>query len=167
VFLLSERKKLSSHIRSCHIKKSIYCEVCGKEFLAQSSYQRHFQNNHTNVRPFKCTYPDCEFSCAQRSTLTRHLKDVHSSKKHSCSQCEKAFKTPVSLRQHVRAMHTEKNLICDFEGCGKAFSYYVDLKNHKNNHQNARKHICSICNESYLNVTSLTIHILTEFFICL
>lgn len=156
------KKNLTNHVSRYHLRKNlIFCEVCGKEFVVKTAYTRHFNFNHTEERPFKCSYPDCTYSSVTNDILNRHVKNVHSTVMFGCSACEKEFKNNVALRKHFRACHAERNLICDFEGCGKAFSYDVDLKNHKKRHFNIRDYTCKICGASYFKSRVLSHHILS------
>ena len=49
---------------------------CGRFFVDSAHLIRH-QRIHLGVKPFSCTWPDCNFAAAQRATVTRHVRSVH------------------------------------------------------------------------------------------
>ena len=59
------------------------CVICGKETSNASNLNRHMRTIH-KTEPLKapskhpkCLCPLCDQSCLQRSSLIKHLKDVH------------------------------------------------------------------------------------------
>ena len=75
-----------------------------------------------------------------------------------CSQCSKAFKSPIQLRRHTNLWHKPKTIICDFDGCGTKFATKRILNIHKQNHIN--KFLCEWpeCENSYTTKMRLQYH---------
>lgn len=69
--------------RGARYKKKIHCKkchICGKEFSRPSTLKTHIVV-HSQAKPFKCTYLDCNKSYNVKSNLRRHEK------KHKCHKC--------------------------------------------------------------------------------
>ena len=53
----------------------------------------------------------------------------------------------------------ERNYVCDFKGCGKAFKTKVDLSNHKKSHIDKKQHPCPYCKKAYKTHQDLQGHV--------
>ena len=85
-----------------NIRKNDTCQFCGKVFKNTSNLTVHIRS-HTGEKPYRCD--KCEYSCAQSSKLTRHMK-IHTKGYGvgmlKCNLCEMPFSVQSTLDRHKR-----------------------------------------------------------------
>ncbi|XP_075166565.1 uncharacterized protein LOC142238735 isoform X7 [Haematobia irritans] len=97
---------LKKHEKKVHAPKvATQCKYCGKWYAARSHMLRHVLNMHTTAgQDHSCEI--CGFKSTTRTALRQHKRFKHNpEKRHKCTMCEKAFKTPTLLKEHM-ATHT-------------------------------------------------------------
>ncbi|XP_076804978.1 uncharacterized protein LOC143448920 isoform X3 [Clavelina lepadiformis] len=113
------------------------------------------------LKKFECHACDQRFRL--RSTLQRHLKKYHYSKKDravknsklknssnlrsTCELCHKTFTNNYVMQLHLRTHTGEELFTCDI--CGKKFPYKSSLTKHTLIHTGEKPFICSICGKSF------------------
>ena len=86
---------------------------------------------HTQEKPFKCTFPSCDYSCTSSSDVKRHSL-IHSN--------DKPFK-------------------CDYPECKKSYTTGGSLRIHKMNHTGEKPFKCLNCNYETTKASSLNVHL--------
>lgn len=82
--------------------------------------------------------------------MKKHLRQVHSEKKHACTDCPKQFSSKFVLQRHKSQVHSaDRNYACEF--CNKTFSKLEKKTNHEiSRHMNIRLlHKCEICDKKF------------------
>lgn len=105
----------------------------------------------SSTKPFRCTEPGCEAVFGQKGSLTRHLKNRHSSncRPHACDLCPKTFSEKWTLNVHRRNVHLKlKAHHCPH--CSKSFGEKWNLRKHVNVvHLQVKPFSCPICNRAF------------------
>ncbi|KAG7439654.1 uncharacterized protein BT62DRAFT_876340, partial [Guyanagaster necrorhizus] len=55
-------------------------------------------------------------------------------KKHVCTECNKGFDSPSSLRTHTNIHTGAIPFTCPFPGCGRGFNVKSNMRRHYRNH---------------------------------
>eukprot|EP00038_Savillea_parva_P030927 m.81569 g.81569 ORF g.81569 m.81569 type:complete len:332 (+) comp9411_c0_seq1:345-1340(+) len=73
-----------------------------------------------------------------------------------CEWCQKPFKYPSQLKEHIRVHTREKPYPCTF--CSKAFSHSSALTQHERIHTGEKPFKCSHCNKAFSQSSNLKRH---------
>ena len=115
--------------------KTIRCTFagCPKTFNRPARLAAHLRS-HTNDRPHKCPYPDCDKDYLEEKHLTQHIKGSHThEKKYTCTEpgCVKSFVTATRLRRHAAVHEGAERFRCrGYEGCSQSFRKHQTLQRH-------------------------------------
>ena len=80
----------------------------------------------------------------------------HSDTVFRCDFCEKTFKTPYALKDHVVVHTKEKRHICYI--CGEAFGHHSGLRVHIKKHTGDKTYSCQTCGKSFHTSSHLRSH---------
>ena len=149
---------LKQHIKVVHEKiKQYLCTQCGKCFVTTSQLNFHVKKVHekdlNEVKISICKICQKEFE--SKHELNNHKLVVHEGiKPIICPEYPMGFARRINLIQHIRFVHTEKNLTRKFdcEKCGSKFRTKGVLKTHiMNVHENQglRPYACPHCEKAY------------------
>jgi KRAB domain-containing zinc finger protein len=148
------KKKLS--IEFFKKKKNGYSKCCID--CLEKSRIRALKNTLKNKDKFLCE--DCEYKCANKGYLKKHIKAVHLKiKNFECEKCSYKCATKTSLKNHINAVHDKiKNFEC--EKCSYKCSSRGNLYQHINTvHDKIKNFECEKCSYKCATKGSLKQHI--------
>jgi len=161
-------------------------KTCEKKFTAEKRLQRHILLNHTSVMPCEeCgrtftekrifinhqkwhrydTATSCEVCGKEltRSNLIKHFKMYHSDsppeKRHFCDVCGKDFFIESQLLLHMKHHYNQKDFICTFDGCDKAFYVKSHRQDHERVHTGQSIRQCLTCSKEFKSMSAYRYHI--------
>ncbi|KAJ4419439.1 hypothetical protein N0V85_001011 [Neurospora sp. IMI 360204] len=115
--------------------KTIRCTFagCTKTFNRPARLAAHLRS-HTNDRPFKCPYDDCDKDYLEEKHLSQHIKGFHTNdRKYTCPEpgCGKSFVTNTRLRRHALVHEGADRYRCRGYGdCVQSFRKHQTLQRH-------------------------------------
>ena len=105
------------------------CDICGLELKSPNGLKRHkaaFHNDGSTI--YVCGV--CGKVATSENALWNHKKLVHvEERKFKCNYCDKAFKRPKSLREHI-ATHTGQDLY-QCPHCPQTFKVSANMHHHR------------------------------------
>lgn len=109
--------------------------------------------SNTPMNLFRCDA--CSHTCSTKSSLERHMKQIHlksSSNSFACPHCLKTFAKKVVLQNHLKT-HDENRTACSCPQCGKALSSQTAVANHiRWIHNEQREFKCGSCGKMFATV---------------
>ena len=149
------KKRSDRHIYAC-----AFCPFSNfkREWLS------HLRKSHTNRGLIFCSFNStCNLPFTCKDALDKHVLTEHQDK-HTCKVCQKTFKHPYMLREHMPSHLDEddeekKRHVCSF--CGKKFQTKRGLKSHEAHyHTKQLDHKCDWdgCDRAYFTANELVIH---------
>ncbi|XP_065365471.1 zinc finger protein 729-like [Calliphora vicina] len=110
-------------------KRKWPCDMCNAELNSRSGLKRHKQLIHQDGSTvYVCS--DCGKVATTEIALLTHKRNVHlSGRKHKCTLCDKAFKFPRVLREHM-ATHTGEDLY-QCPHCERTFKTNANMHHHR------------------------------------
>lgn len=136
------------------------CGKCGKIFTSLSYLSRHIKRvcPDMSCRKWKCTM--CDKAFRHPFGLQQHIYTHTGERPHKCSQCPKAFYSSNDLRRHSRIHSGERPYHC--KHCDKSFATTISLKTHTYIHTGEKPHKCPHCPKTFATSSKLGRHIVTH-----
>ncbi|XP_060658989.1 transcription factor grauzone [Drosophila nasuta] len=111
-------------------QKVIKCDLCESTLTTKYGLARHIKMMHTaeNLQPIQCEY--CLKVSPSLQAHQHHIKYTHNTaRSHQCPMCEKAFKRPNELREHMTTHTGEVLYTCPH--CPKTFNSNANMHAHR------------------------------------
>src|SRR5687768_10831144 len=112
------------------VKQKLKCpqDGCLASFSNSKSLKAHVIAKHSRWPRWRCD--KCDFTCASRSSLQRHVESLHA-KPNSCTICNRIYGSKGALSHHTRIEHSGfSRLPCPDDDCVSTFKRPCDLKSH-------------------------------------
>lgn len=106
------------------------CDLCGVELSSKYELNRHMKVMHTeeNLKEYKCSY--CPKILANMNSHKQHVHYAHKSEpKHACQLCDKKFRRPRALKEHLSTHTGEPLYTCAH--CPKTFISNANMHKHR------------------------------------
>ena len=111
----------------------------------------------------KVVCPICKVSNSSIKKTKAHIYIDHFGRQKptknilQCLQCDKEFAGATKLKDHVKNVHTERNVVCP--KCGKKFKTGASLITHMKTHEENREILCPHCPHLSAGQRALKLHI--------
>ena len=154
-FKMFTKKSYYAH-KNLH-KRKYKCSDCDKHYSTNGALQEHIKSIHLKTFMFTCEI--CGFKSNAKLRMENHLRTHTGEQPFKCKKCEYRCKDNASLFHHSRRDHT-KQVKCN--DCGMTFLRTTDLTKHQRNHLNVEQKQaekkCSLCDETFPDLKTLSIH---------
>ncbi|TKC41116.1 hypothetical protein EI555_008867 [Monodon monoceros] len=127
----------------------------------RNKYKSDLINHPTSyirTKTYECNI--CEKVFKQPIHLTEHMRIHTGEKPFRCKECGRAFSQSASLTTHQRIHTGEKPFEC--EECGKAFRHRSSLNQHHRTHTGEKPYVCDKCQKAFSQNISLIQHLRTH-----
>ena len=166
------------------LKQSKHVCWCGKSFPSNSKLQTHL-TKHSDVRPFACTYPDCDKQFKSRQHLRDHELRVHERKSHSreptehvgnqidytgyaqlpqtltCKECDKRLPSNDAFEKHIAIHAGYKPYVCTV--CDMTYRVKSILLRHiRIDHMGLAQFVCKFCGKKFASKSHWEQHVRTH-----
>lgn len=141
-------------------REGFRCGKCGKIFTSLNYLARHVKRvcPDMSCRKWKCNM--CDKAFRHPFGLQQHIYTHTGERPHKCLQCPKAFYSSNDLRRHSRIHSGERPYQC--KHCDKSFATTISLKTHTYIHTGEKPHKCPHCPKTFATSSKLGRHIVTH-----
>ena len=124
------------------------CDVCGKGYQVQESYNAHVRS-HIGLPPDNgnlCS--TCGFVCTTRKGLIKHQRTMHDRiEEFCCTVCGVTFRHKSSLVYHMNRHRPDEKFKCML--CKKVFTCHSNLIRHARIHTGEKPYSCDVCGKRF------------------
>lgn len=105
------------------------CKFCNKQFTAPSYLKVHMVK-HTGEKNFKCDI--CNRKFVSKEALLYHTRRHTGEKPYSCTMCDERFVNSSARAEHIKFKHVGPTLMCEI--CSRKFVTQTFLRQHMKKH---------------------------------
>ena len=117
----------------------------------------HLKKGIKRERTGQFVCPECGIVVVRKSSLKKHLQEIHQGIRYPCDQCPHQAKTKISLKHHIESAHEGKRYYCD--QCEYAAVSNGSLKKHIRETHCERNYICDDCDFRAKTAKILKVHV--------
>jgi hypothetical protein len=119
------------------------CPYCKQVFNTRQKLKFHVKSSHSNIKTFYCGA--CVLFLASAEEKTKHFEQNHRANKYKCMYCRKTFNYSSGMHGHIKKIHLDVMIACDFKRCQVYFLTQLEKLEHlKKFHNDGVK--CKFCN---------------------
>ncbi|KAM7347412.1 uncharacterized protein ACRADG_006973 [Cochliomyia hominivorax] len=108
----------------------VKCEICGAELTNKYLLRNHIRMNHTEENQQEQICPYCSKISPNVRAHKHHIKYAHTmERKHACHMCEKKFRRPLELKEHLSTHTGEPLYTCPH--CPRTFISNANMYKHR------------------------------------
>ena len=105
------KAKTKEELKSLEKKEANYfkrvCPFCDKQFIRSIHMKKHIEYEHDGAK-YKCNFCERAFNSHQAKTYHEKLKHSLNLTSVHCEKCKKTFASEVSLKVHLKYVHSDK-----------------------------------------------------------
>lgn len=146
--------QLDPHPYRGKIKKSYFCEKCGKGYSTPGGLRVHERFVHGNAQPHVCEHCGKKFTAP--SYLKIHMVTHTGEKKYKCDRCGNSFVSKEALLYHTRRHTGERPYSCKL--CDEKFVNASARAEHMKFKHNGPTLPCEICKRKFFTASFLRQH---------
>ncbi|XP_037820595.1 transcription factor grauzone-like [Lucilia sericata] len=127
-----ERFSFTRHMAEHNGKplEKVPCDICGVELTSKYLLNRHKKKMHTEENQQEQRCPYCSKVSPNMHAHRQHVNYAHTmERKHACNMCEKKFKRPLELREHLSTHTGEPLYTCPH--CTRTFISSANMHKHR------------------------------------
>jgi KRAB domain-containing zinc finger protein len=126
-------------------------------------HQLRDHNQHQGIKPYSCSWPDCDQWFWKSDSLRQHFKAHYEENMYACDFCNRRFSRRCHLKSHIKTHckndKENKKLVCTWQDCGKQFELLRQLKCHMRTHTAEATYVCAVCSMGFRHSSNLQRHI--------
>ena len=143
----------------------VKCDKCSYSAPRKATVLSHQRSVHSDVRPWACTFPGCNYKAKRKYRLVEHnfthTTELKARKLHACTHenCQFRATTLYTLRKHIIAKHTPgrtRDLQCPL--CSSKFYRKSHLVGHVSRHTKEKRFKCDFCEFTGFNREAVNLH---------
>uniref|UniRef100_A0A8C6S258 Hypermethylated in cancer 1 n=1 Tax=Neogobius melanostomus TaxID=47308 RepID=A0A8C6S258_9GOBI len=150
-------EQLNAHVET-HTEEELYGTTGGEMGNNNSSTKNNGSNINGGIgdmiRPYRCS--NCEKSYKDPATLRQHEKTHWLTRPYPCSICGKKFTQRGTMTRHMRSHLGLKPFACD--SCGMRFTRQYRLTEHMRIHSGEKPYECQVCGGKFAQQRNLISH---------
>lgn len=108
----------------------VKCDLCGAELTSKYRLNRHMKMMHTEENQQEQICPYCSKISPNLNAHRHHVKYAHTlERKHACHMCDKKFRRPLELKEHLSTHTGEPLYTCPH--CPRTFISSANMHKHR------------------------------------